>query len=209
MIVKTLPLGTLEANCYYLSDGITAVLIDPGCYTADLRAFLQTANPAPSAILLTHGHFDHICGAIELCNEQKLPVYIGAADKPCLYSAKQNLAVFVGGYTREPLRTDVEVNSLVGGETLEIGTLCVKTVALAGHTAGGMGYLCENLLFCGDTVFRGNIGRTDLPGGNYPTLLNSIKRLCRLPNDTLLYSGHGEPTTLSQEKETNYYFGEI
>lgn len=207
MIIKTLPLGQLGANCYYVSNGENAILVDPGSYEAELKSFLREVDIKPSAVLLTHGHFDHICGAIELCNEQKLPVYIGDADKPCLYSARQNLSVLVGGYTKAHLDRDVEVTSLFGGEKIEIGSLVFKTLSLAGHTAGGMGYLCEDSLFCGDTVFCGNIGRTDLPSGDYSTLLESLRKICTLPDETLLYSGHGEATTVAREKETNYYFG--
>ena len=206
MIIKSFALGELGANCYYVADDKTAVLIDPGFYDNNFAAFLETLEVKPIAILLTHGHFDHICGTMELAKKYNLTVYIGAADRDCLYSAEKNLAVFVGSYPRIPLDANTKVETLVGGESLNIGTLRFSVMALAGHTAGGMGYIISNALFCGDTAFYGNIGRTDLPTGDFDTLKNSIKKICRLPDNTVLYCGHGESTTVGAEKMHNPYF---
>lgn len=206
MIIKSFALGELGANCYYVADDKTAVLIDPGFYDNNFAAFLETLEVKTTAILLTHGHFDHICGTMELAKKYNLTVYIGAADRDCLYSAEKNLAVFVGSYPRIPLDANTKVETLVGGESLNIGTLRFSVMALPGHTAGGMGYIIQNALFCGDTAFYGNIGRTDLPTGDFDTLKNSIKKICRLPDNIVLYCGHGESTTVGAEKMYNPYF---
>ena len=118
----------------------------------------------------------------------------------------QHLAVFVGSYPRTPLDANTKVETLVGGESLNIGTLRFSVMALPGHTAGGIGYIISDALFCGDTAFYGNIGRTDLPTGDFDTLKNSIKKICRLPDNTVLYCGHGESTTVGAEKMHNPYF---
>ena len=206
MIVKSFSLGSLGANCYYVADDETAVLVDPGFYDDYFASFLETCKVKPSAVLLTHGHFDHICGTMELAKRYNLTVYIGGADKQCLYSAEKNLAVYVGGYPTTPLDENTMVESLFGGETLKIGTLEFGVISLPGHTAGGIGYKLSSALFCGDTAFCGNIGRTDLPTGNFDTLKNSIKKICLLPDDTVLYCGHGESTTVGAEKIHNPYF---
>lgn len=206
MIVKSFALGELGANCYYIADDKTAVLVDPGFYDNYFASFLESCEIKPSAVLLTHGHFDHICGIMELAKRYNLTVYIGSADEQCLYSAEKNLAVFVGGYPREPLDVNTKVETFVGGESLKIGTLDFDIISLPGHTAGGMGYKISNALFCGDTAFYGNIGRTDLPTGDFATLKKSIKKICLLPDDTVLYCGHGESTTVGTEKNHNPYF---
>ena len=206
MIIKSFALGTLGANCYYVSDGETAVLIDPGFYDDYFAAFLNTCEVKPISVLLTHGHFDHICGIMELAKKYDLTVYIGAGDRDCLYSSQKNLSAFVGGYPTTPLDPDTKVETLVGGERIKIGSLEFDVIALPGHTAGGVGYKLADALFCGDTAFCGNIGRTDLPTGDFATLKNSIKKICLLDDDTVLYCGHGESTTVGAEKMHNPYF---
>ena len=206
MIIKSFALGDLGANCYYVSDDKTAVLIDPGFYDDNLASFLETLKVKPIAVLLTHGHFDHICGTMELAKKYNLTVYIGAADRDCLYSSEKNLAAYVSGYPTAPLDTNITVETLVGGERLNFGDLSFDVIALPGHTTGGLGYKISDALFCGDTAFCGNIGRTDLPTGDYFTLMNSIKKICRMSLDTVLYCGHGESTTVGAEKMHNPYF---
>lgn len=206
MIIKTLPLGNLGANCYYVFCENSAVLVDPGFFDDYFAEFLESLDVKPTAVLLTHGHFDHISGTMELAKKYDVTVYIGAADEQMLYSADKNLSAFVGGYPKDALDENVRVVSLQGGEVIEVGNLKFGVISLPGHTAGGVGYYISNTLFCGDTVFRGNIGRTDLPTGDFEILKKSIKKISSLPDDTVLYCGHGESTTVGTEKAYNPYF---
>lgn len=206
MTVECLPLGEISANCYYVTDGKTAILIDVGEYGERLKGFLKTKQIKPSAVLLTHGHFDHICGTKALLDDYDIPVYISSEDKPCLYSEKLSLAFISGGYTLVPLGEDKKVITLTDNEKFSVGSLSFTAISLKGHTAGGMGYLTKNSLFSGDTVFCGSIGRTDLPTSSITDMRESIKKVKSLPDDTVIYSGHGDKTTVAREKEYNYYF---
>lgn len=207
--VKSVPLGTLETNCYYYSDGQTAVLVDVGACDEKFLHFLAEQEVFPSAILLTHGHFDHICGVADLLSKHPMPVYIGEGDAPCLENSRMSLAVVAPTYHQKPLPKGAEVHLVHDDQTVTVGTLTFEVMELPGHTVGGVGYYFaeDGALFIGDTVFRGNVGRTDFPGGSAETLQVSLMRLCNtLPKETGIYCGHGESTDLGYECAYNPYF---
>ncbi len=206
MKIKALTLGNLEANCFYVNVGDSAVIIDVGDYTPELEDFISFQDVKPSAILLTHGHIDHIAGAVPLAEEMNIPIYIGAEDKEMLYSKMKSLGMFIGGYHQKKPVNSTEIITLSGGESLKIGDTEISVLPLSGHTKGGVGYLIGENLFCGDTVFCGSAGRTDFPGGNIAELKKAINKIKELPESITLYCGHGPQTTVKAEKMNNPYF---
>lgn len=206
--ITRLTLGPLDTNCYYLTDGTTAVLIDPAVKDETLDAFLKSAPLAPSAILLTHGHFDHISGVVPLVRERSLPIYIGENDRICLSNTRWSMALLLPGFRQEKATGEEDVRPLAGGEPVTVGTLTFRTMALPGHSRGGIGYLWEEekALFCGDTVFCGGFGRTDGPGGDLDGLADSIGKIALLPPETALYPGHGGFSTVGEEAAANPFF---
>ena len=187
-----LVIGPLENNCYILSgDGLGAVIIDPTGNFPEITAALDGAGLAPSAVLLTHGHFDHI-GAAKRLQDAGAEIYIHAGDIDKIGSGM--------GFGRvTPFTLD---KTFSDGEILQLAGLEIKIIHTPGHTSGGVCFYCsfENVLFTGDTLFNGDIGRTDLPSGNYTQLIRSIKeKLFILPPCTKVFPGHGGGTTIGDE----------
>ena len=167
---------------------------------------LQEKGFSVAAILLTHGHFDHILAAEEIKKEYDIKIYASEAESQILTDSNNNLSV---PFTGEPFVINSDVG-LKAGEELKIGPFRIKLIAVPGHTIGGMCYYFEEAgtLFSGDTLFAGSVGRHDFPTGNGLQLLTGIKdKLFTLPEETICYSGHGELTTIGYEKENNPFFG--
>lgn len=206
--VSSLLLGPLDTNCYYVTDGASALLVDPAVCDETLTSFLNRQSVAPSAVLLTHGHFDHISGAVPYLKNHDIPLYIGEKDRICLSNTRYSLALLIPGFRQTFLSGDEEIKTLSGGETFTVGEMTIEVLPLPGHSMGGVGYYfrAENLLFCGDTVFCGSVGRTDFPGSDPNDLLHSVNLVASLPENTKLYPGHGTATTVGAEKQNNPYF---
>ncbi len=202
MEINVIPLGDIQANCYLISTDKAAVVIDPGFNSSAVTNFLKTASDKERLILLTHSHFDHIGGAASLRNDTDTKIAIGKLDNYALSNTQFNLAdLFHAKLT--PFSADILLDN---GDEISVGDITFKVIYTPGHTVGGVCYLTENILFSGDTLFCGSIGRTDFYGGNYEVLENSIKNLYyTLPEDTVVLSGHGEKTTIKQEKFENPY----
>ncbi len=199
MEIKALVLGNIEVNCYLVSTEKAAVVIDPGYPSNEALEFLLNSTDKERLILLTHGHFDHIGFADELSAITDTKIAIGEKDAPSLQDNNINLSALFGA----PISTFSANILLADNDKINVGDLTFEVMHTPGHTVGGVCYLCNDVLFSGDTLFAGSIGRTDFPGGNFETLKNSIKRIYTLPDDTVLLSGHGGKTTVINEKRYN------
>lgn len=205
MEIKVLPLGLIAANCYMIATEKTAIVMDPGKYSPIVSEFLKQGKFKHRAILLTHSHFDHICGAERLRDETDTNIVIGKKDEEGLFNTHLSLSDRFHA-KQEPFHADQTVND---SDILKIGDLEINCIETPGHTTGSMCYLLENNLFSGDTLFAGSIGRTDFPGSNYYDMCNSLKRLINLPEDTKVFPGHGEATTIEEEIISNPYIKNI
>jgi len=208
MEIECLVLGDFATNCFVVranEETKECLVIDPGFSPGPLLDFLKENELQPVKILLTHGHCDHIAGIEELQNEYgAIPVWVSREDAKMLESAKLNLSWMTGRSIR--LKAD---ESLAEGDEVGLDGLELKVLATPGHTTGGVSFYCkqEGVLFSGDTLFAGSIGRDDFPGGDRSVLLASIRdKLLELPEETKVYSGHGPITTVGEEKQTNPFF---
>jgi len=196
------PLGT---NCMVTwADGSrTCTVVDPGMSSdegeKELLGFLASEGITPDAILLTHGHFDHVWGVERLVEKYPVPVYMHPADRDIL---EDGASAFRGMQSMKMLRHDFPTVDVADGDTLSTGGAIWKVLHTPGHTPGCVCYWSEenNVLLSGDTLFAGCIGRTDLEGGDYDALMASIKeKLLNLPGETDVLPGHGQPTSIARE----------
>ena len=201
MIIHTLPLGDYRTNCYVVhgEGSKSCAVIDPGYYPEKILSFLEGKGLSLEAILLTHGHFDHV-GAVEaLVKATGCSLWMREADYTQRKTPQNDFLYPIHDCTF------CEVNFCEEGEVICAGGLEFTVLETPGHTWGSVCYLCEDALFSGDTLFAGSCGRTDLPGGDYQTILLSLERLAELPGDRTVYSGHGDITTLEKERKRNPY----
>ncbi|MBE5901604.1 MAG: MBL fold metallo-hydrolase [Lachnospiraceae bacterium] len=198
MKIMGIPVGMIQENCYiaYGEESSQALIVDPGDWADRLIELLTEKKLTPVAILLTHGHFDHIGGVEALREHYKIPVYATKAEQEVL----QNTAMSMAGFT---LKTDEIVSD---GQELLLGGMKVKVLETPGHTPGGCCYYFpeEGALFSGDTLFCESVGRTDFPGGDMSKLVRGIReKLMTLPEEVTVYPGHMEETTIGHEKIYN------
>ncbi len=204
MIIKIFETGILQVNTYLLIDEETkdAVIIDLGGNLDTLMSEVESNGATLKYVLNTHGHFDHIMGDVEL-NQKGIPIYMHAGDKELVENIEEGLRRWGIADSHPPVKIDgfIDENS-----NLKIGNTPIKVIFTPGHTQGGVSYLVGDNLFSGDTLFQGSIGRTDLEGGDYATLIKSIKeKLLPLPDDTKVFPGHGPTTTIGYEKNYNSF----
>ena len=204
--VEFMVVGPVSTNCYFLiNDELKEVaIVDPGDQAARIKTFITKEELKPVAILLTHGHFDHMMAAEDLKAEYKVPVYACAKEKELLNSSRKNLSY---GFIRMDYAMDADIYCKEGDE-FSIAGCTIKVLETPGHTKGGCCYYIasENIVFTGDTLFCQSIGRTDFEGGSYPEICKSIKeKLFVLPEETICYCGHGEGTSIRHEKGRNPY----
>ena len=202
MKFKRLPLGIYQANCYILHDENTkeAAVIDPGGDFAEIRSFVEANGLKVKYIILTHAHGDHIGALMELKGYTGAEVCIHREDNSMLRSSRMNFTAEMG-YGPVELSAD---RLLGDGEVLKLGDMELKIIHTPGHSRGGICIYCDGSLFSGDTLFACSIGRTDLAGGSYGELIESIKgKLLVLPDDTDVYPGHGPSSTIFIEKKRN------
>ena len=191
--MKQLALGAYQTNCYLVwgEDSPTCVVIDPGYEPETILSEVKKLGKEIAAVLLTHGHFDHVGAVKDLAADTDCPVYLCAED----LSMPPQMTAGPLYYT----------NTYAEGDFVEAAGLAFKVLHTPGHTPGSVCLMCENVIFSGDTLFWGSCGRTDLPGGSWSTIRKSLKRLAELSGDYDVYPGHGDSTTLSFERKMNPY----
>jgi len=199
--VHQLPVGEMESNCYLILDSETrkAILVDPGADGEKIARWVAEKKAEIECILITHGHADHI-GANEFAMKKwGVPLGIHEKDSDCLSDPMINLSAFFSPFTSPPADFFIEegvFNKWSGPELAILHT--------PGHSPGSISILGDGWVICGDVLFKGSIGRTDFPRSNLHQIHQSIReKLMTLPPETIVYSGHGEPTTIGEEKQTN------
>lgn len=199
----------IRQNCYLLIDENSgeSALVDPGSYGVDLREMLNEHNIEKlKYILLTHGHFDHLLGVASAKRAYGGEVAIHENDKPCMLDAKMAEASHAFAKRFEAVQPDILLHD---GSVLKLGETEIKVMHTPGHTVGSVCFIAGRDIFCGDTVFRGTVGRTDLRGGDHDELMKSIEKLASLEGNYTLYPGHDSLTTLNNERRSNPFFGAV
>lgn len=202
MKVIAIPNGQFVENCYLVVDEAAreCAVIDPGEAAGLILHKLQATGARPTAIWLTHGHLDHVLGVPRLKAETGAPVWLHAADR-ALYDRVPEQARWFG-LDAEPL-PPVD-HTYAAGDSIRVGSIELTVRHTPGHSPGSVCLTAPGVVFGGDVLFAGSIGRSDLPGGDYDTLIRSIEReLLVLPDETIVYSGHGPETTVGHERRTN------
>lgn len=203
MRIKKFVIGMIGTNCYVVSNENTkeCFIVDPAVSDKNVISYIETEGLSLKAILLTHGHFDHIMGIDGVREKFKVPVYASEKEQEILQDARLNLsAAYGGGYTFS------DATYVRDGEELEIAGMKIKVIETPGHTAGGCCYYIaeEEVLFSGDSLFCASIGRTDFPTGSSSQLVRAVRdKLIVLPEDTMVYPGHMEETTIGYERKHN------
>ena len=229
MLLAGFPAGAFAANCYVVAPGPgeQCVIIDPGQDAGQgIEDILATHRLRPAAVLLTHGHIDHVWSVAPVCDAKGIPAYIHPADRALLNDPAKGFPLGIGQelFGGMKFTEPDDVKELTDGMTLSLVGLEMIVNHAPGHTEGSVTFRVplqapaaaeptavpgttdegRDVLFSGDLLFAGSIGRTDLPGGDYPTILHSLARVClTLPDETLVLSGHGPQTTIGTERRTN------
>lgn len=204
--VTRLELGPIGTNCYLVraAGGTDAVVVDPGADAAEIRLELAQRGARCAAILVTHGHWDHLGGIADLAEGTGAPVHMAEDERALLEHVNDYVPA---GVRLRPYTPDVLLD---GNETLELAGLTFETLRVPGHSPAHLAYAVQGALFSGDVLFQGSVGRTDLPGADWDVLLRSIGTLAqRFPPETIVYPGHGPATTLGAELETNPFLAEL
>lgn len=207
--VEQLPLGPIGTNCYLVRAGAgagasEAAVVDPSGDAADLRLTLARLGARCAGILVTHGHWDHLVGVAGLAEGTGAPVYMPAGERTLLESPA---AFTPAGVSVPPYAPDV---LLEGGERIEVAGIAFDVLSVPGHSPAHVAYHADGSLFSGDVLFAGSVGRTDLPGADWNTLLGSLRLLMdTLPPETVVYPGHGPVTTLGAELARNPFLAEL
>lgn len=196
MNIKTIPVGQLETNCHVVvnEETLACVVIDPGDESNAIMDYIESNHLRCEAIMLTHGHFDHVGAVNEILEQTGCALYINPRDE---------------GY--EVGKSGMKFKMPEGGKYYDDGDIIVeaglefKVLATPGHTPGSVCLICGDALFTGDTLFRGSCGRTDLPGGSMREEMRSLKKICELEGDYEVYPGHMDSSSLERERRFNHY----
>jgi len=205
--VEQLSLGPIGTNCYVVRSDATpaeAVVVDPSGDAAELRLLLARLGAECGGILVTHGHWDHLVGVAELAEGTGARVFMSDGERSLLEDPNRFTPA---GITLRPYTPDV---LLEGGETIDAAGIAFDVLSVPGHSPAHLAYHADGSLFSGDVLFAGSVGRTDLPGADWDTLVASIRSLVdTLPLDTVVYPGHGPTTTLGDELARNPFLAEL
>ncbi|MDQ3672142.1 MAG: MBL fold metallo-hydrolase [Actinomycetota bacterium] len=206
LLVEQLALGPIGTNCYVVRTDAAAeaVVVDPSGDADELRLLLARLGVTCVGILVTHGHWDHLLGVAELAEGTGSPVYMSESERSLLEDPNRFTPP---GVVLRPYTPDV---LLVGGETLDVAGICFEVLSVPGHSPAHLAYHADGSLFSGDVLFAGSVGRTDLPGADWDTLVTSIRFLFdTLAPGTTVYPGHGPATTLGEELARNPFLAEL
>jgi hydroxyacylglutathione hydrolase len=207
LVVDTYSLGQFQTNCFFVRTergAAEAAVVDPGADAAMLRLELAQLGTSCAGILITHGHFDHLGGVADLAEGTGAPVYMPEGERQTLEQFHDYAPPAFPGrpYTPDHL--------LEGGETVGVAGIDFEVVAIPGHSPAHIAYSADGCLFSGDLLFADSVGRVDIPGGDWDTLLASVRLLAdRFPRDTIVYPGHGPQTTLGRELDRNPFLAEL
>lgn len=205
MIIKELPVGPLQANCFIVGCEETreAAVIDPGDDVDQILMSLAESKLKVKYIINTHNHFDHVGGNARLKQVTKADLLIHKLDAPML----QHLGTMAKSFGMSVDDSPPADRELEEGDIVKVGNIEMKVVHTPGHSPGGICLITDKAVFAGDTLFAGSIGRTDLPGGDYDTLISGVReKLFVLDDDVTVYCGHGPRTTIGMEKKFNPFF---
>jgi len=198
-VVEQHSLGPIGTNCYIVRaerGAAEAAVVDPSGDATPLRLRLAEMSARCTAILVMHGHWDHLVGVADLAEGTGAPVYMAEGERILLEQPQDFAPVAMRAYTPDVL--------LHGGETIDVAGLSLDVVSVPGHSPAHLAYAVDGCLLAGDVLFAGSVGRTDLPGADWDTLLDSIRTLVeRYPPETVVYPGHGSATTLGEELARN------
>jgi hydroxyacylglutathione hydrolase len=207
LAIDRLELGPYGTNCYVVrasAAATEAVVVDPSGSAGEILPLLEAAGASCVAIILTHGHFDHLVGVAELAEATGAPVHMAEDER---FLLEQPEAFVPPGVVVAPWTPEV---TLAGDETLQLAGMTFEVTPVPGHSPAHIAYAVDGELFSGDVLFAGSVGRTDLPGCDWPTLLASIRRLLeRYPAETRVWPGHGPPTTLGAELASNPFLAPL
>jgi hydroxyacylglutathione hydrolase len=207
VVVEQLELGPIGTNCYVVRGDRSApdaVVVDPSGDATEIRLRLARLGARCVAILVTHGHWDHLVGVADLAEGTGSPVHMAAAERSLL---EDPYAVATPPVAIRPYSPDVD---LEGGEQLELAGLQFDVVSVPGHSPGHVAYATDGALFSGDVLFAGSVGRTDIPGADWEVLMSSIRLVVEtFPPETLVYPGHGPVTSLGDELARNPFLAEL
>jgi glyoxylase-like metal-dependent hydrolase (beta-lactamase superfamily II) len=202
MVIKRLVVGLLQVNCFIVFDENTkeAVIIDPGGGSREILKFLEKNSLQTKYIINTHGHLDHTFENKKIKEVTNCKILIHKLDADMLTSPSKNFSLMMGIIFKSPPADRL----LEEGDIIKVGNFTLKVLHTPGHTPGGISLVCDKVVFVGDTLFAGSVGRTDLPGGSMEELIKGIReKLLVLPDETIVYPGHGPSTTIGKEKNTN------
>lgn len=205
MFLEAFADNPFATNCWLLAldDREEAVVVDPGFEAGRVRRMLEAAGKRPVAALATHGHHDHVGAVAELCGDD-VPVYIHEADRLALVDP-----VAWGAGMPVPVATPGDLRTFVDGDVLDVGGFSLQVLHTPGHTPGSSCFQATGLLFSGDLVFRGAIGRYDFPNSSAQDMFASLRRFLTLPDEMDVYPGHGQTTTVGLERAANPFLRQL
>ena len=206
MIIKTLPVGPIMANCFIVGckETLEAAVIDPRDEAEKILGLVAELDLTVRFIINTHGHFDHVSANKGVNAATKAPILIHALDAPMLEIISASAANW--GLSAE--NSPSPDRTIDDGDTITFGKITFKVIHTPGHTPGGISLFADGRVFVGDTLFAGSIGRTDFPGGDFETLKSSIQdKLFKLGDDVRVFTGHGPETSIGRERQHNPFVG--
>lgn len=207
MKIDNIVVGALQVNCFiaYDEDSLDAIVVDPGDEAEKIISFLEEKKLKVSSIVCTHAHFDHVGAVRRLKEKTGAPVLLHKGDLD-IYMRADKQGKLWGFHIEQQPEPDTYI---VEGDEIAVGRFRLKVLHTPGHSPGGICLSGDGVIFTGDTIFAGSVGRTDFPGGSLTELKRSFSRIIALPSETRIFSGHGPMTTVKDEREDNFFVYEL